>query len=114
MLTGRSSEARRSVAAISTRVACVLHGPISAADAADVIASRRNGSRAFMRRSVVSLHGFSGGEVGTGSMGCGDVAPPSLSSSAKAGDPVRRGLSIQSSASLGYWVPAYAGTTPDM
>jgi len=34
-----------------------------------------------------------------------------LSSSAKADDPVRRGLSIQSQPSVEYWVPAFAGTT---
>src|SRR3954447_7535881 len=36
-----------------------------------------------------------------------------LSSPAHAGDPVRRGFSAQSLASLGYWVPACAGTTSE-
>src|SRR5436853_2710268 len=36
-----------------------------------------------------------------------------LSSPAHAGDPVRAGFSAQSLASLGYWVPACAGTTSE-
>jgi len=34
-----------------------------------------------------------------------------LSSPAKAGDPVRGGLSAQVQVSLEYWIPAFAGTT---
>src|SRR5438477_9525391 len=37
-------------------------------------------------------------------MGCRAVAAKMLSSSAHAGDPVRRGFSVQSLASLEYWV----------
>ena len=37
------------------------------------------------------------------------VAPLSAVIPAKAGDPVRRGLSVQSLLSLEYWVPACAG-----
>ena len=44
--------------------------------------------------------------------GYDDAARYWLSSSAKAGDPVRRGFSVLSLASLEYWVPAFAGTTP--
>ena len=36
-----------------------------------------------------------------------------LSCSAKAGHPVRRGLSVQSLASLEYWIPAFAGMTTE-
>src|SRR5437868_15106308 len=37
-----------------------------------------------------------------------------LSSPAQAGDPVRRGFSVLSLASLEYWVPACARTTPNV
>jgi hypothetical protein len=42
---------------------------------------------------------------GGNAFSCGTPSPPRHSSSpAKAGDPVRRGFSVQSSLSLGYWI----------